>query len=104
MPRDVLAITVLLLASSFSFGLGYLAGRDTAQTTQFSLVEVSPGTTSTEVPSSEGRVVVSRNGTKYYLPQCSGAARISDVNKVWFESADAARKAGYSPATNCPGI
>ncbi|MDO8742104.1 MAG: hypothetical protein Q7J45_01010 [bacterium] len=100
----MLIITILLLASSLSFGLGYLAGRDTAQTTQFSLVEVSPENISPEVSPGEGKVVASRNGTKYYLPQCSGATRISDANKVWFESIDVARRAGYSPATNCPGI
>jgi hypothetical protein len=51
-----------------------------------------------------GEVVASKNGTKYYAPNCSGAARISEANKVWFVSAAAAENAGYSAASNCPGL
>jgi hypothetical protein len=51
-----------------------------------------------------GRVVASKNGTKYYLPDCAGASRISDANKVWFVSADVAVKAGYELAANCKGL
>lgn len=53
---------------------------------------------------SGGRVVASKSGTKYHFPWCSGAARISDANKVWFNSVEEARKAGYTPASNCKGL
>jgi len=103
-PRDVLIVTVLILASLFSFGLGFLAGEDAAKTVQFSLIESHLDTVSPKVSATEGALVGSKNGTKYYLPHCSGASRISDANKVWFDSADAAQEAGYSPAANCPGL
>ena len=48
--------------------------------------------------------VASKNGTKYYPPDCAGADRISDANKVWFISGAAAMKAGYEPAANCKGL
>ncbi len=102
-PRDVLSIAMLVLVSSLSFGLGYLAGEDAAQVSRISLEEaplLSPPVTTTTA----GEVVASKNGTKYYLPTCAGADRISEANKVWFASISAAQKAGYSPAANCTGI
>ncbi len=51
-----------------------------------------------------GQLVASKGGTKYHFPWCSGAQRISEANKVWFNSTDEARKAGYTPATNCKGL
>lgn len=51
-----------------------------------------------------GNVVASKNGTKYYLTTCSGANRIKQENRVYFDSIEAARAAGYEPAANCPGL
>ena len=102
-PRDVLILSVLLIASTLSFGLGYLAGLDAGQGSQTTTEDLSstlPATTGTET----GQVVASKNGTKYYLPGCAGAGRISEANKVWFASVALATKAGYTPAANCKGI
>lgn len=49
-------------------------------------------------------VVASKKGTKYHLPWCSGAQSIKEENKIWFDSPEAARSAGYTPASNCQGI
>ena len=94
-PRDTLILAILVLASSLSFGLGYLAGLD-AEGMNNVVKEESLTTTKTE-----GKFVASKSGTKYYLPTCAGAERISDANKVWFVSASAASAAGYTPASNC---
>lgn len=51
-----------------------------------------------------GPYVGSKSGSKYYLTTCSGAKRIKDVNKVFFATIHDAVAAGYSPATNCPGL
>ncbi len=102
-PRDVLIIAILVLSSSLSFGLGYLAGQDAAQTSPL-LLEDAPLAALPSVSTAAGQVVASKSGTKYYLPTCTGVDRISDTNKVWFTSVSAAQKAGYSPAANCPGI
>lgn len=98
-PRDVFILVILVLASSLSFGFGYLAGSD-ANKTNDALFETSyPSATSTTK-----QVVASKFGTKYYLPECAGADRISDANKIWFSSAAAATSEGYTPAANCDGI
>ena len=98
-PRDALILTILLLAATTSFGLGYLAGVDAGQGRAEPLV-VSPAVES----ASSTQVIASKFGTKYYLPTCAGVARISPANKVTFASAAAARDAGYAPAGNCAGI
>lgn len=109
MPRDVLIVAVLVLASLASFGLGYLAGLDSAQRSQM-ILETAPITSAAAVASSTnsavrvGQVFASKNGTKYYLPGCTGGDRISDTNKVWFTSPSAAIAAGYTAATACKGL
>jgi len=105
-PRDAFVIVVLVLASSASFGLGYLAGVDASEGgggIEMRVEEInSPAleATTDEV----GKFMASKNGTKYYLPACAGADRISDANKVWFPSKIEAQRAGYTPAANCPGL
>lgn len=97
-PRDLLIFGVIILASSASFGLGLLAGREAGQGSETAL----------EAPlcsaSSTGAIVASKGGTKYYLPWCAGADRITEANRVWFASPRAAEKAGYAPAANCKGL
>lgn len=49
-------------------------------------------------------IVASKNGTKYHYSWCSGAQQISEKNKIYFDSIQAARAAGYAPAANCKGL
>jgi hypothetical protein len=60
------------------------------------------GPTATPKPL-DTRVVVSKKSKtyKYHYSWCSGAKRINEENKVWYETEDAAQKAGYSLAGNC---
>lgn len=95
-PKDMLIIGILVLASSASFGLGYLAGRDAGQGSGATLETPSSAALGTA-----GQVVASKSGTKYYFPECAGAKAISERNRVWFVSASAASEAGYALATNC---
>jgi hypothetical protein len=57
-----------------------------------------------DAPTSGGQLVASKTGAKYHFPWCSGAKRISEANKLWFNSVEEARKAGYTPASNCKGL
>ncbi|MDO8407819.1 MAG: hypothetical protein Q7S95_01100 [bacterium] len=108
-PRDVLIVGVLLLSVSASFGLGFLAGRDGVGKDGIS-IEIVPAPEAivaglpAEASAKAGAYVASKNGSKYYLTTCSGAARISEANKVWFASAAAATAAGYAPAASCKGL
>jgi hypothetical protein len=55
-------------------------------------------------PTTVGKYVASKNGTKYYLATCSGAKRIKNENKVWFASVEDAKASGRTAATNCKGL
>jgi len=97
-PRDALILAVLLLACAASFGLGYRAGLDAGQGSAVAVSASEPS-----LPEG-GQVVASREGSKYFLPWCSGADAISQANKVWFKSAADAEAVGYQPAGNCKGL
>jgi hypothetical protein len=58
----------------------------------------SPSATQT---AASGAVVVSKNGSKYHYPHCTGAKQIKEENKISFASASAAEAAGYTLAGNC---
>lgn len=51
-----------------------------------------------------GLYVGSKSGSKYHLPNCPGALRISAENKVFFASKEEALAKGYTPAANCKGL
>lgn len=51
-----------------------------------------------------GLVVASRTGSAYYYPWCDGAEKILSKNQVWFQSEEAAVRAGFRPAKNCKGL
>lgn len=91
-PRDILVVLALILASSASFGLGFLAGQDAGQGSALPIGSPDAAT---------GDIIASKNGTKYYLPGCSGVERVSDANRVYFATAAAAEAAGYSIASTC---
>ena len=49
----------------------------------------------------QGAVVASVNSDKYHYEYCSGAKRISEKNKIYFENATEAEEAGFKLADNC---
>lgn len=48
-----------------------------------------------------GIFVASKNSNIYHKPDCQYAKRIKEENKIWFQSAKEAEKAGYKPDKNC---
>ncbi len=125
-PKDLLVLLVILLSSSASFGLGMLTERETTakKGSEGFKIEQTPLTAhSGELPAAAyaassgaspqaeivspattGKYVASKHGKRYYLPSCSGAARIKDSNKIWFATVEDAQKAGLTPADNCDGL
>jgi hypothetical protein len=117
-PSDAYIVAIVLLASSASFGFGFLSGQragekgelriDQIPLTAAALPAATAATPSVTPPAASlpagGQYVASRTGTKYYLPWCSTVKNIKEENKVWFASKAAAEAAGYAPASNCPGI
>lgn len=51
--------------------------------------------------SSDGGVVASKNGTRYYYPRCSGVSRINKENLISFRDAAEAEAAGLTLASGC---
>jgi hypothetical protein len=99
---------LLVLVATLSFGLGRMSKiEDSREPVKIDQIASMASTSiNTAVPqAAEGReYVASKNGTKYHLPWCSGAQRISEANKIYFKSKDEAERAGYSPAANCKGL
>ena len=97
-PKDAFILAILLLSASASFALGYLSGREAG-------LKVSGGQGTAVAPlPTDGRVVASKNGTKYYPVACAGASRLSGATKMTFASASAAEAAGYTLAAGCKGL
>jgi hypothetical protein len=49
----------------------------------------------------KGLYVASRGGKSYYKLTCAGAKKLSEKNKIWFQSKEEAERFGYKPAKNC---
>ncbi len=119
--NDVFTVSVIILVSLGSFGLGRLSvlyESPREHETPLEVVESTPDALShapgavqgvsvekeAEAPASSGAYVASKEGTKYHLPWCSGAQRIKEENKIFFATKTDAEAAGYTPAANCKGI
>lgn len=114
---------VFLLVSLASFGLGRLSAiraykpqiqiERMTDVTESQKEDLSKGLEASQISlsssfKSEGEgeklFVASKSGTRYYFPWCSGVGRIKEENKIWFTTPEEAKKAGYSPASNCKGL
>lgn len=112
---------LLVLIAVASFGLGRQSVTNSSKsekplistsniTPAAAIESVSPASTTKTSIETESlltkpiAVVGSKNGTKYHLPDCSGAKRIKPENLISFETIAAAQAAGYSAAANCPGL
>ena len=111
---DVFIIIAVVLVALIAFGIGRLSAPKTEPiqiknlekaSVQDIVPEQKEGTIQGENQGEyKGQVVGSKNSDKYHLPDCPGAKQISEQNKVWFDSITEAEKAGYKPASNCPGL
>ncbi|MDO8594630.1 MAG: hypothetical protein Q7R93_03910 [bacterium] len=129
--KEIFTMLLILVVGFGSFGLGRLSklqeGKTPIRIEQAAAVALSPlakgvseasptgvvsssvkgqlsPVTSPDAPAAGGQLVGSKGGTKYHFPWCSGAQRISEANKIWFNSVEEAQKAGYTPAANCKGL
>ena len=104
---DIFFILLIIFVGIIAFGLGRLSKIEENITSL--QIDNSFGNTAfvsefTHQNNQKGKYVVSKLGTKYHLPWCSGALRISEENKIWFETKEEAENKGYTPAKNCKGI
>ena len=102
--RDGAVAALVILVAFVSFLLGRLSSGAGEQAARIHMVQKEPGLPAAASAAIEGGVVASKTGSKYHLPWCAGAQTIREENKVWFKTAEEARRAGYTPAQNCKGI
>ena len=114
---DLFVTAIIFLVGLASFGLGRLSvlwlkkepiviENYELRSTNYGAENKQKETEKTAVVSEaiKGRYVASKSGTRYHFPWCSGAQRIKEDNKIWFETKEEAEKAGYKPALNCPDL
>ena len=101
----VLGIAVSAI-SLISFGAGLLASGNSVPPEPITIISAGGAEEENAYEESvlSGVFLASISGAKYYLPDCSGVARIKEENRIWFDTREDAEKAGYEPAANCPGI
>jgi len=115
--NDIFIVLVVILVALIFFGIGRLTAPKSEAIRIENLRQITPEDLLKEATNSQlnanstdgasvytGKVVASKNSDKYHLPDCPGAKQISEKNKIWFDSIEAAEKAGYKPAANCPGL
>ena len=95
-------VLIILLAASGSFFLGRISALEAIKAP----VAVRMASEASEPRGMHigGLIVASRTGEVYHYPWCPGAAQMKRENQVWFADETAARKAGYTPSKNCPGL
>lgn len=103
---DLFLAAVVILVAAISFGLGRLS-KIREEKTPITIEQ--PPTTydvvgNMSVDNTDKIFVASKNGKKYYYAWCDSAKIIKEQNRVWFATAEEARKAGYDPAANCRGL
>lgn len=112
--KDILTVIIVILVGLGSFGLGRLSknapnsglkieyrdqganGISTAKSTQY-VPQLKPN--NTNIPGKN--FFASSKGTKYYSLGCSAGKTIKQDNRVYFDTALEAEKAGYTLSTSC---
>ena len=110
--KSALIPIVILFVGLISFGLGRLSAISERKSPVEIMNEVglhssNDGSSTSFIESSSASAslfVASKSGKKYHYPWCSGAQRIKESNKIWFNTKQEAEGAGYTPASNCKGL
>jgi len=95
-------VLIIVLAASGSFFLGRISAQEAARAPVG--VSMAPEAPEPRGMHIGGLIVASRTREVYHYPWCPGAAQMKKENQVWFADEAAARKAGYVPSKNCPGL
>lgn len=95
-------VLIILLVASGSFFLGRISASEASKPPV--AVRVAPEASEPRGMHIGGLIVASKTGEVYHYPWCPGASQMKRENQVWFADEAAARKAGYVPSKNCPGL
>ncbi len=98
---------LILLVGIGSFGLGKysVAPEIERSPPQVVLSTNTPASVTNAVQQAESaQYVGSKNGSKYHFLWCPGASQMKEENKIFFNTIEEAKGAGYTPAANCKGL
>ena len=98
-------VIIVILVGLAGFGLGRLyeetpspvAIQYSNKSSNDTLLNVDEQKTQTNA----GKIVASKNGTKYYFSDCRGVGNIKEENKIYFQSEEEAITAGLAKASGC---
>jgi hypothetical protein len=123
--EELFLVAVILLVALASFGLGRLSALESSEGGYGELEVVSAPVSDEELAelaekvrlagedgaaaleageSGPTEIVGNKNSKIFHRADCSGARNMSEANKIYFASVEAAVAAGYRPAGNCPGL
>ena len=98
----IMCLFVIIGVGIGAFGLGRLSVVQTNSNDDEVLILENKENISFEKEINKKKMyVASKSGKLYYTIGCSGAKRISEKNKIYFETSSDARKSGYSFASSC---
>lgn len=112
--KDILTVIIVILVGLGSFGLGRLSKNNPAgglkieyrdqgasgiTTTEFN--QNTPLIKKESIDTTGKNFFASSRGTKYYPLGCSAGKTIKQENRVYFDTALEAEKAGYTLSTSC---
>lgn len=101
--NDLFIVLVLILVAIIGFALGRISAIKYSSQYKINASSVDmPNLETLNQPASA--FVGSKEGSVYHLISCPGAKSIKQENKIFFGDEEEAKRAGYRPAANCPGL
>ena len=98
--KDLAIVLIVILTATLSYGLGRLSRiKELREPITIKNAEVATQPEGNLSPAKQG-IVASKQGTKYYLPQCYNST-IKPENIITFKTEADAQQAGYSLAAAC---
>jgi hypothetical protein len=105
--KDLMIVLVVILVGIISFYLGRLSTEEAKDglkiDTNPSNEQISPNLSISERinKNSQGSYFASSRGKKYYPIGCSAGKSLKEENRIYFETANEAEKAGYTLSSSC---
>jgi hypothetical protein len=112
--KDILVIIIIVLVGLGSFELGRLSKENTNpgikveyDSQEASVINTEPINENPSIAQKSQTSTTSKNffasktGSKYYSVSCSGGKTIKEENRVYFDTAEEAEKAGYELSSSC---
>ena len=120
--RNVYMIAVVVLVGFGAFGLGRLSVKENQRREVVISSDIIKSTASaganmplspllgsasslkvgeTAGASTDGPIMASSRGSKYYPAGCAGAKTLSSANKIYFQTEEEATAAGYTKSSSC---